>query len=166
MRVARGIYHDRDQVRAAVRALLDASVPAHLIRLDLRHPGRGDRTVPIADEAGVVDGAVRGATWGAVLGALLLFVVTATVALGAGDGPWAANPFSAAARGALWGGAAGVTLGAIIGIGRWRGLRDLDAAWLDGGHARISVESDDLADTVLRVLRESGAADARIDPGR
>jgi len=164
VKVARGIYHDRGQVTEAVRALLRASVPAHLIRVALRHPARGAREVAIADETGVLEGAVRGATWGAALGAAILFAATIAVTVTSGDGPWAGSPFTVAVRGALWGGAAGVTLGAIIGIGRWKGLRDLEAAWLDDGHALISVESDDLAETVLRVLRETGGTEVRVDP--
>ncbi|MDZ7779447.1 MAG: hypothetical protein U5R14_05825 [Gemmatimonadota bacterium] len=156
MRVSTGIYHDARSVTRAVRALLSASVPADSIRVVIREPSGAERDVPVRDEAGVLRGALTGGVIGAALGAVGMAVLTVSVSLSSGDGPLGADPLGSAIRGALTAAAAGVTLGALIGIGRWKGMPKLDRGALERGSAVVSVHSDALADTAVRVLSETG----------
>lgn len=159
MRVVTGIYHDARGVTRGVRALLSESVPADSIRVVIRDPSGAERDVPVRDEAGVLRGALIGGAIGAALGAIGMAILTVSVSLSSGDGLLGANPVGSAIRGALTAAAAGVTLGALIGIGRWKGMPELEPGALEQGAAVISVRSDALADTAVRVLTETGAED-------
>ena len=159
MKVVSGIYHDAGRVTEAVRALLNESVPADSIGVSIRDASGRRREVKVGDEAGVLEGAKMGAWIGAGLGAVVMFVAAIWVAMGTGDGLLPVGPFSAAISGALGGGAAGVMLGGLIGMGRWKGMPDLDPEVLTTGSAIVSVRSDALAEKVRKVLAESGAQD-------
>jgi hypothetical protein len=159
VKVVTGIYHDADRVTEAVRSLLNESIPADSIGVTIRDASGRRREVKVGDEAGVLEGAKMGAWIGAALGAVVMFAVAVWVAMGTGEGLLPVGPFSAAISGALGGGAAGVMLGGLIGMGRWKGMPDLDPKVLETGSAIVSVRSDALADKARKVLTESGAQD-------
>jgi hypothetical protein len=159
VKVVTGIYHDADRVTEAVRSLLNESIPADSIGVTIRDASGRRREVKVGDEAGVLEGAKMGAWIGAALGAVVMFAVAVWVAMGTGEGLLPVGPFSAAISGALGGGAAGVMLGGLIGMGRWKGMPDLDPKVLETGSAIVSVRSDAMADTARQVLTESGAQD-------
>ena len=165
MKVVSGIYHDVGEVTEAVRKLLGESVPADAIEVRVHRASGATETVAVQDESGVLEGAWAGARIGALLGALLMGGLAVVVPLTSGDGVMAGEPFSAALRGALGGAAAGVTLGGLIGIGRWKGLRDLDPEALEGGSVEVRVRSDDLLDTARRILEKTGAGEVSVSEG-
>lgn len=154
-----GTYDDADSVTDAVRALLGASVPADTIEVRVHRASGGVEDVEVVDEPGVREGAVRGAKIGAVLGALLMGGLAVFVPWSAGDGPFSADPFTAALRGALGGAAAGVMLGGLIGIGRWKGMRGVDRRALRDGTVHVSVRSDALSGKARGILEDTGAKD-------
>lgn len=157
-----GIYHAAPTATEAVRTLLGESVPADVIAVVVRSPEGDTRSVDVEDETGVWHGAWVGARIGAVVGALLMGGLAVVVPLTSGDGPFAGHPFAAALRGALGGAAAGVTLGGILGIGRWNGLSALDAKILEGSRIEVRVRSDELADTARRILEDAGADEVTV----
>jgi hypothetical protein len=162
VKIVSGIYHDASRVTDAVRALLGESVPAESIGVEIRDETGRRRRVKVGDEAGVVEGAVQGAWIGAALGGLIMFIAAFAMGAGTEGGLLPVGPFAAAVSGALGGGAAGVMLGAIVGMGRWKGMPDLDPEVLANGSVVVSVRSDALADKVRRILAESGAEDVQI----
>lgn len=162
MKTVSGIYHDASRVTDAVRALLGASVPAETIGVEIRDEAGRRRRVTVGDEAGVVEGAIHGAWIGAGLGGLVMFIAAFAMGAGTEGGLLPVGPFAAAISGALGGGAAGVMLGAIVGMGRWKGMPDLDPAVLANGSVVVSVRSDALADKAQRILSEAGAEHVQI----
>lgn len=162
MKIVSGIYHDASRVTGAVRALLGESVPAESIGVEIHDEAGRRRRVKVGDEAGVVEGAVQGAWIGAVLGGIIMFVAAFWMGAGTDGGLLPVGPFAAAISGALGGGAAGVMLGAIVGMGRWKGMPDLDPEVLASGSVIVSVRSDALADKARRILTEGGAEGVRI----
>ena len=165
MKVVSGIYHDAGMVTEAVRSLLGESVPADAICVRVHRASGVTEDVVVQDDSGVLEGAWVGARIGALAGAFLMGGLAVVVPMTSGDGLLAGEPFSAALRGALGGAAAGVTLGGLIGIGRWNGLRDLAADALEGGSVEVRVRSDDLQDTARRILERTGAGDVAVSEG-
>jgi hypothetical protein len=161
VKVVSGIYHDADRVTAAVRALLNESVPADSIGVTIRDAAGRRRTVKIGDEPGVLEGAKMGAWIGAGLGSVIMFGAAIWTATATGEGLLPVGPFSAAISGALGGAGAGVMLGAIIGMGRWKGMPDLGPKMLETGSATVSVRSDALANKARQVLTENGAENVK-----
>lgn len=170
MKTVSGIYHDAPRVTAAVRALLSESVPADSIGISIRDGAGRRRSVKVGDEAGVIEGAIQGAWIGAAAGGVIMMIAAFWIGGGAGEGLLPVGPFAAALAGALGGGAAGIMLGAIVGMGRWKGMPDLDPEVWANGYAVVSVRSDALAEKVRRILSDTGAEDIRIgeegDDGR
>jgi hypothetical protein len=157
VRIVSGIYHAAPLATAAVRALLGESVPADVISVRVHSPSGTTRECPVQDESGVLDGAWMGARIGAVAGALLMGGLAVGVPMASGDGAFVGAPFTAALRGGLGGAAAGVTLGGILGIGRWKGLDDLSSDVLEGSRIEVRVHSDELEDTAKKILERTGA---------
>jgi len=162
MTVVSGVYHDASSVTKAVRSLLSESVPADSIRVTIREGSGRWRSVEIADETGVFEGAKQGAVVGAVVGGLVMVIAAVWVAVRTGDGLLPVGPVSAALSGALGGAAAGVMLGALVGMGRWKGLPDLDESVWRSGSVVVSVRSDALAGTAEEVLVREGAGEVRV----
>ena len=162
MKIVSGIYHDAPRVTAAVRALLSESVPAASIAVTILDGSGRRRAVKVGDEAGVIEGAVQGAWIGAAVGGVVMLIAAFWIGGGAGEGLLPVGPFAAALSGALGGGAAGIMLGAIVGMGRWKGMPELDPDVWANGHAVVSVRSDALADQARRILSDTGAEDVRV----
>ena len=162
MKIVLGIYHAAPPATEAVRTLLGQSVPADVIAVTVRRASGDTEALEVRDETGVWHGAWLGARIGALVGALLMGGLAVAIPLTSGDGLLAGRPFTAALRGALGAAAAGVTLGGILGIGRWNGLSDMDPDGLEGSRIEVRVHSDELAETARRVLERTGAEEVEV----
>lgn len=158
MQRVRGVFRDRAAVARAVRRLAQKSVPSDAIEvavLDAR--GEPVRRVPVEDESGALRGAVIGGLAGAALG-----VVLVTLALSGAFGPVPVDPLgwrslSGALRAILMASVAAVPLGALLGMGHWRGRKKIELEEIETGSVAVVVESNELAPVARQVLRESGA---------
>ncbi len=153
-----GVFHDRDALTESVRGLLEKSVPADSIRVFVRDArGERSREVDVDDEAGTL----RGALFGAAAGGGVALVLALAAAAGF-LGPTRVEPLglvglSGAFAAALAGAAAGVPLGALLGMGRWRGASRIGAVEIRDTGAVVVVESSELAELAASVLRGTGA---------
>jgi len=156
MRTIRGTFQNRKTMSRAVRGLSEKSVPADMIDVQvIDGDGNPTRQVEVEDEAGTLRGAIIGGICGAVLGlAVAIFV------LAGGLGPTEASGSRAVGGAigvALSLAVAGVPLGAIIGLGYWRGKTKVSQREMREGSVVVSVESDALAETARVVLQDAGA---------
>jgi hypothetical protein len=154
----KGVFHDRDRVKQAVRQLTENSIPADSIRVFiLDATGRRRREVAVEQEAGALEGAVIGAVIGSVVAVIAVVLVSAGV-----FGPPSASPLGiASVMGALsaiaLGIAVGVPLGSLFGMGHWQGWRKISEKDVTSGHVEVVVESEELAALARRVLDDAGA---------
>ena len=90
-------------------------------------------------------------------------VVVGLVFLGVIGGSWieafGPNVFLSAVALICVSGAAGVPIGAVIGMGHWEGRKRLAVPEVDNGGVIVVVQTDELADVARRVLRDTGAVD-------
>jgi hypothetical protein len=145
-------------VARAVDSLVANSIPAD--ELDVYvvdESGKPTRKLNIRDEPGTRRGAILGAVVGASLG-LLLVVLAFLDVLGeswiASFGP---NAFLAGVALVCVSGAAGVPIGAVIGMGHWQGRKKISVPDLERGGVIVVVQTDEMADVARRVLRDTGA---------
>lgn len=158
MKMVSGIYRDESSLTDAVRKLQARSVPADEISVVVRDPGEGEeKEVPVDLESGVEQGAVIGGSVGAALGAAGVTLATTGVIVLPGVALLAGGPVLAAIQGGLAGGAVGVPVGGLLGIGRWFATPHLDEDALEEGAAIVAVESDELWETAKAVFEETGA---------
>lgn len=155
--VVEAVFHDRDALTAAVQGLFEKSVPADSIRvfvLDAR--GGRAREVDVEDEAGALRGALLGAAIGGIVGMLGAFAAAAG-ALGPVDvRPLGLAGLSGALAAGLAAAAAAVPLGALLGMGHWRGSSRIGALEMSETGAVVVVESAELAAVAASVLRGAG----------
>lgn len=155
----KGLYRTPGDVSRAVDSLVANSVPADDVDVYVVDElGRPTRRLSIRDEPGTT----RGAIVGAVVGASLGVVVLALVFLGVLGASWieAFGPNVAISALALIfvPAAAGVPIGAVIGMGHWQGRKKISVPEIDTGGVIVVVQTDELADVARRVLRDTGAA--------
>lgn len=156
----KGLYRQPRDVSRAVESLVANSIPVDELEVYvIDELGKPTRRISIRDEPGTRRGAILGALVGASLGA----VVVAFVFLGVLGESWIAafGPNILLSAVALIGvsGAAGVPIGAVIGMGHWEGRKKVAVPDLDSGGVIVVVQTDDLADVARRVLRDTGAVD-------
>ena len=151
------VFSDPADVNRAVRRLTEKSVPADSIRVFLvDESGVRRREVDVEDEAGALKGALIGAAVGAGIGLLIVVLVPVLmggVSLGALDVASVLGALRAMAILAV----AGVPLGAIVGMGHWRGRKRIAETGLSPHRIHVAVESDELATLARGILLESGA---------
>lgn len=152
------VFHDRDAVTRAVERLTEKSVPADSIRVFVEDGRGGRREIPVEDESGVL----RGALMGAVVGAAVGLGIVVAVALGY-YGPAEVDVLSfrgvtGAMRAILGAAAAAVPLGALLGLGHWRGRKKISRDDFEEGEATVVVESDELATLAREVLEDMGGS--------
>jgi hypothetical protein len=88
----KGIFHDRDRVKHAVRHLTQNSIPVDSIRVFvLDAAGRRKREIAVEDEGGALEGALIGAAIGAAVAVIAVVLVSVGV-----FGPPSASPFGIA----------------------------------------------------------------------
>jgi hypothetical protein len=151
------VFHDRDTLNDGVEALFEKSVPADSIRVFLRTgAGERGRELDVGDEPGTLHGALTGAGVGAVVG-LVVAIAVGSGLLGPSDvSPFGLTGIVGAFKAMLAGAVAGVPLGALLGMGHWRGHKRVDAGDMSDGGALVVVDSDELASLSERALRDAG----------
>lgn len=157
--VVKGVFHGKKRLTRAVERLAENSVPADVIAVHVLDPsGNPAREVPVEDESGALKGAILGAVAGAGVGLLILVLVLSGALGRVGVDLLDPRSIFGALRTVVAAAAAGVPLGALLGLGRWRGRKKISDEDLErGSGATVTVKSDSLAETARRVLRESGA---------
>ena len=161
----KGWFHDRDRVAHTVDELMEGKIPQDQIRVSVEdRSGTTVRLVPVKSRMGVFRGAVWGAVGGAVFG-LLAALLTAAGALSwtgmeplQGGDLRAAGDYMAAVRGMLAGAAAGVPLGGVWGLARWRGAMDLSDEELRDGAAVVTVEGAGIVERAEAILQRQEPA--------
>jgi hypothetical protein len=153
-----GIFRDREAVEDAVYALGQQSVPSDSIHVYVADTdGRRTRELNVEREAGTLRGALYGALGGAVVGLAIVLAIP-TGAFGPVSIEFlTADTLLGAIRVIVTLAVAGVPLGAILGMGHWRGGERISAEELGDGALVVTVRSDELADTARQVLRDAGA---------
>lgn len=158
MRRVRGIFSNREGVTRAVERLARKSVPPDaidVIVLDAR--GEPTRSVPVEDEAGTLRGALIGAACGVALGVVIVVLTLAGVFGPVGVELLGTATLAGALRAILMSAVACVPLGALFGMGHWRGRKKIRLSEVEAGAVAVVVESDELAGVARRVLEEAGA---------
>ena len=158
MKRVRGVYSSREGVTRAVERLAQQSVPSDAIDvvvLDAR--GTETRRVPVEDESGTLRGALIGAACGVALGVVIVVLTLAGVFGPVGAEPLGASTLAGALRAIVMAAVACVPLGAILGMGHWRGRKKIRLSEVEEGSVAVVVESDELAGVARRVLEETGA---------
>lgn len=152
-----GVFRDPEDVNRAVRGLTAKSVPVDSIRVFVvDEQGRRRREIAVEDEAGALRGALIGAGLGAIAGVLIVILVplfSGAASLGA----LGASTFLGALRAIALCAAAGLPLGAIIGMGRWQGRKKIEETGLIPHRIHVAVESEELASLARAVLEDAGA---------
>lgn len=153
-----GAFRDREAVEDAVYALGQQSVPSDSIHVYVADAsGKRKRELQVEKEAGTLRGALYGAGAGAVIGLVIVLAVPTGM-----FGPvtidfLTADTLLGAVRVIATMAVAGLPLGAILGMGHWRGGDRISDRELGDGSILVTVRSDELADTARRVLRDAGA---------
>lgn len=153
-----GLFHRRESVERAVERLAEKSVPADDVSVYVvDEGGNPGRRITIHEQPGTFRGALIGAAAGAVLGALIVVLTVLDV-----FGPARVDPFGVlsvlgAFRTIAASAAAGIPIGAVIGMGRWQGRKSLSVRDLRGAGVLVVVESRAMAEVAREALRESGA---------
>jgi hypothetical protein len=155
-KIVMGTYHDKEKVTTAVETLLERGVPVDEISVILTdQTGEEVRSIPVKEGTGVVRGATVGGIAGASLGAVGVTLVATGIVLAPGVSLLAAGPVLALLIGGS--GLAGAAMGGPLGMGQWRGLKDVAMEELQRGSAVIAVHSDELAGLARSVLADTGA---------
>ena len=155
-KIVMGTYHDKDKVTSAVETLLKKGVPADEISVVLTdRTGEEVRSIPVKEDTGASSGATVGGLVGASLGAVGVTLVATGIVLAPGVSLIAAGPVLALLIGGS--GLAGAAVGAPLGMGNWRGLRDVAMEEVQRGSAVVAVHSDELAGLAREVFAETGA---------
>lgn len=155
-KIVMGTYHDKEKVTAAVETLLERGVPVDEISVALTdQTGEEIRSIPVKEGTGATRGATVGGLVGASLGAVGVTLVATGIVLAPGVSLIAAGPVLALLIGGS--GLAGAAVGAPLGMGNWRGLRDVTMEEVERGAAVVAVHSEDLAGLARAVFAETGA---------
>ena len=151
-----GVFRDPGRVSRAVRRLTAKSVPVDSIRVFLvDEQGRRTREIEVEDEAGALRGGLIGAGLGAILG--LLIVILVPVLGSASVGPIRVSAFLGALQAIALSAVAGIPLGVIIGMGRWRGRKKIEETGTTPHRIHVTIESEELASVARAVLEDAGA---------
>ena len=109
-------------------------------------------------DTGVAEGAVSGAALGCLLGAAGTALATTGVIAGPGVALLATGPLLAALKGAVAGGAAGLGVGALAGLGFWTDEAHIHADGLKKGGVVVAVPAEhEHAEHARRIFAEAGA---------
>jgi hypothetical protein len=156
-----GIYKDRPAVEQAVQALMSAGFRNTDISV-LFPDNKGTKDFAFEKGTKAPEGVVAGAGSGAVVGGVLGWLAGIGILAVPGIGPFiAAGPIVAALAGIGIGGTVGGITGALIGMGIPEYEAKRYEGRVKGGHALLSVHSDDRdwAGRAEKVLHQTGAED-------
>lgn len=156
-----GVVKTQEQAVNVVNRLKAAGFTASDISVLMANK-TGTKDFAVANETKAPEGAATGAGTGALLGGALGWLTGIGALAIPGLGPLiAAGPIMAALSGAAVGGAVGGVTGALIGMG----IPEYEAKRLEGkvkgGHALVSVHSENSAETTRAnaILEAAGAED-------
>lgn len=155
--MTKGVFRDRDALGRGVRQLFDKSVPSDSIRVFMvDEDGRRIRELDVADEAGAIHGAKVGAAVGAGIGVLMLVLLAIGIATGV-DLDAGATDVIANSWIILAGAVSGVPLGALFGMGNWRGHKRIPDREFESGAAEVEVEGAGVSGVAADAMRAAGA---------
>jgi hypothetical protein len=153
-----GRFDTAEDAAQAVENLVDASIPSDQIDVyTLDRSGNRGPKAKMSQAPGLKRGALLGAAVGAVLGLVAFVVVGVTGSFGVDR-----NALLTATHALYYIGAsaaAGVPLGAAIGMTGWLGKRRLDTSGSAARSFVVVVRTETLADEARRALETAGATD-------
>jgi hypothetical protein len=153
-----GRFDTAEGAAQAVEHLVDASIPSDQIDVyTLDRSGNRGPKASMGQAPGVKRGALIGATVGGVLGLLVFVIIGVTGRFGVDDNGWLTATHALYYVGAA--AAAGVPLGAAIGMTGWIGKRRLDTSSSPAGPFVVVVRTHTLADEARRALQAAGATE-------
>ena len=156
----KGLYRRPGDVSRAVDSLAANSIPVDELEVYVVDQlGKPTRKLAIRDEPGTRRGAVLGALVGASIGALVIALVFLGVLGESWTDAFGPNLLLSAVALICVSGAAGVPIGAVIGMGHWEGRKKVSVPEIEAGGVIVVVQTDELADVARRVLRDTGAVD-------
>jgi hypothetical protein len=140
-----------------VRSLLTKSVPADSIRVFVEDDaGRGRQEVAVEAEAGALEGALIAAGVGAVVGLLIVIFLMARYG-STGSDLLGVSSILGSLRAIATCAVVGVPIGAVLGMGRWKGKRRIAEASVSPARIEVVVESEELAPLAESVFEAAGA---------
>ncbi|MGH0029863.1 MAG: general stress protein [Myxococcota bacterium] len=152
-----GIFSDPEAAERAVRELIETRFASDEISIVVRDR-EGSHEEEVGHDTGVAEGAVGGAAIGGVVGAIGATLAATGVVATSGFGVLAAGPLLAALKGAVAGGAVGLEVGALAGLGFWKDEAHIHAEALDKGGIIVAVPAEhEHAEQARKVFTESGA---------
>lgn len=154
----KGYFRRSSDVSRAVDSLVANSIPVD--ELDVYvvdEAGKPIRKLNIRDEPGTRRGAIMGGIVGASLGALLAILAWIDLLGEAWISAFGPNVFLSGMALTCVSGAAGVPIGAVIGMGHWQGRKKISVPDLESGGVIIVVQTDEMADVARRILQDTGA---------
>jgi hypothetical protein len=157
----KGRFRDSEHAAKAVERLADHSIPADEVRVFVvDDDGKPKRRIAVREGFGSKRGAIIGGLVGAGLGAVLALLVQADLLSSASIGGLnEAAPFFSVLWVAVAGGAVGVPIGAVVGMGHLLRRQRMTVSPTDPMSVMVIVETRELADEARRILREAGADD-------
>ena len=156
----RGLYRRRGDVSRAVDSLVANNIPVDELDVYVVDElGRPTRRLSIRDEPGTTRGAIAGAIMGASLGAVVLALVFLGVLGESWIDAFGPNVYISTLALLCVPAAAGVPIGAVIGMGHWQGRKKVSVPEVETGGVIVVVQTEELADVARRVLRDTGAVD-------
>jgi hypothetical protein len=156
----KGLYGRPDDVSRAVDSLVANSIPVDALDVFVVDElGKPIRKLNVRDEPGTRRGALLGALVGASLGAIVVALVLLGVLGEALIDAFGPNAFLSALALIFVSGAAGVPIGAVIGMGHWEGRKKVSVPEIENGGVIVVVQTDELGDVARRVFRDTGAVD-------
>jgi hypothetical protein len=156
-----GIFSDPQAAERAVQDLIESHFSADEISIVVADRA-GEHEEIVGHDTGVAEGAVGGATLGGVLGALGATLVATGVVVAPQLGVFATGPLLAALKGAVAGGAMGLEVGALAGLGFWKDEAHIHADALKQGGIVVAVPGEHAhAEPARKIFAEAGADEVR-----
>jgi hypothetical protein len=157
------MFRNPDGVAHVIERLGAAGVPVDEVEVFVVDgAGKPARKIAVHQESGTL----KGALWGGLVGACVGMVAALLAMLGSFGNFGSAGPegfFPSPLLGLLgWTGASmamGVPIGAVIGMGRWQGAREVPSRHPDGGGVMVLIRTAELRDRARRILLDCGAED-------
>lgn len=152
-------FHDADEVTRAVDRLVEEKIPPDQIRVTVEDSrGTEVRELPVKERMGALRGAAWGAAGGAAFGVLAVLFLSTGAFTWVGLEPLGSGVAMGMLRAAVGGAVAGVPLGGVLGMARWKGYEKIDPHELRQGSAVVTVKGEGLLDRARRALEDVGPA--------
>jgi hypothetical protein len=157
-----GIFSDPKSAERAVQDLIDSHFSPEEISIVVADR-QGEHAEPIEHDTGIAEGAGAGAALGGALGALgATLVATGVIVIEPAVALFATGPLLAALKGAAAGGAVGLEVGALAGLGFWKDEAHIHAEALKQGGVVVAVPAEHAhAEHARKVFAEAEADEVR-----